>query len=202
MVQGEIVIQGIPTNYHEQKYSGLTKGEATAVVIDVDKYNDMVKDDALNMKVVNCGPIPHDNDKLLKLFKRCKKIASYRRIDPEIILKDGPLSDLFYLKASDFINMPASQKGELPVGIGPGGEYLTAYKASNKTFQTMMIGFEIVDQEIKIGGGIKMDDVIHGNSIFKDYVQKSIIQQFLKYFNTRFTYYITIYEPEKKGFFS
>jgi hypothetical protein len=191
----------IPRNYHEAKYSGLKQGDATTILVDLDKYNNMVKGDAVNMKIINCGKVPHDNKKLTKLFKRCKQIDYFLKIDKEIILQDGTLDDLFFLKVADFANELGVQKGDLPVGCGPGGEWLTQHKAANKKFQTMAIGFEIVDGQIQIGGGIKMVDMLHGNSVFYDHIQKAITEQFVKQFNTRFTYYIIVYQPEPKGLF-
>jgi hypothetical protein len=197
MLAGEVIYVP-PRNPHELKYTGLTQGHATAILIDLDKYNDLVKPGIVNVKLINCGQIPHNNDKLRQLFKRCKKITSFKRIDKDLILQDGPLDDLFYLKVTDFANQEGIQRGDLPVGIGPGGEYLTPHKAANKTFQAMMIGFEIVNGQIEIGGGLKLDDMIHGNTIFSDTVQKTMVEQFNRHFNTRFTYYVTVYEPEKK----
>jgi hypothetical protein len=178
---------GYPANSSESRYTKLKQGEATSIIVNIDN----------NIKIINLGKISHNNEELYKIFERCKKIEDFKKVDKELILKNNTLNDIISLNNFNIDNKKESKKGELPVGIGPGGAWLTQWKASNTKFETMVLGFEIINERIEICGGIKMADLIDGNSIFKEEVQKSIIDYFIKKFNTRYTYYIVIYKPEK-----
>lgn len=181
-------------NSAELRYKGLKQGEATTIIIDLNKYSKISKDNVYNLKIINYGKIPHNNEKLYEIFEKCKEINDFEKIDKELI---QGVNKLLFLNNINFDNKNQIKKGDLPIGIGPGGGWLTQWKAAHTKFETMVLGFEIINEQIEVYGAIKTADLIDGNSIFKEEVQKSIIDFFIRKFNMGCTYYIVVYKPEK-----
>lgn len=177
------------------QFRGLHKGEASAILIDITK-----NEDKIDTKLINCGPIKYDNTSMYNIFERCKSIPDFEKIEKKIILNNFSFSinDILCInKKLIEINID-NECSKLPIGIGPGGEWIDQHKALHIKFESMVLGFDIINNDIKLFGGIKFSNIIHGNSIFKKEIQTSIVRRFYKIFEHKPTYYIFIYKPEKK----
>lgn len=178
----------------EVKFRGIYQGYSTVILEDISKDTDL---NEFDIKIFDIGKTSHNNEYIYNLFELYKGTPIFGKINKgKIIFKN-----IIDLNGQDIKNKTIKECKTLSIGIGPGGGWLTQYKAAHIGFDSMILGFEINDDGIEIKGVMKTCDLIHGNSIFKKEIQKKIISNYYNLFNYKSTYYTVIYKPEKKSNF-